>query len=186
MLARGDELPSEGLRAMVPVNVRAGGDRLGNKVSSLFVHLPVAESNPLQRYVHTLDRAEADKSGTQARGGETLIQLAGLAPPVFHSFLARGLFASRLFNVTITNVPGPQQPLYACGSRMTEVLPLVPLAADHEVGIAVVSYDGDLYFGLIADRDSTADLEVLSIGIAREVAELRELAQVGASAASRA
>ena len=175
MLAHGDDLPHEGLRAMVPVNIRNGGDRLGNKVTSLFVHLPVAESNPLQRYVHTVDHAEADKSGSQAQGGETLLQLAGLAPPVFHSFLARGLFASRLFNVTITNVPGPQQPLYACGSRLTEVLPLVPLAADHSVGIAVVSYDGDLFFGLIADRDGTADLEILSRGIARAMAELREL-----------
>ena len=89
--------------------------------------------------------------------------------------MARSLFASRLFNVTITNVPGPQQPLYACGSKLTEVLPLVPLAADHAVGIAVVSYDGALFFGLIADRDGTADLEVLSVGIARAIAELREL-----------
>jgi WS/DGAT/MGAT family acyltransferase len=184
MLARGDELPHEGLRAMVPVNIRtADGDQLGNKVTSLFVHLPVAESNPLQRYVHTLDHAEADKSGSQAEGGETLIHLAGLAPPVFHSFLARGLFASRLFNVTITNVPGPQQPLYACGSRMTEVFPLVPLAADHSVGIAVVSYDGALYFGLIADRDSGGDLDLLSYGIAREIAELRELAHARPAAA---
>jgi diacylglycerol O-acyltransferase / wax synthase len=176
LFARGDALPSDGLRAMVPVNIRAAGEKLGNRVSSLFVHLPVAEDNPLQRYVHTLDHAEGDKSGTQARGGETLVQLAGLAPPVLHSFLARSLYASRLFNVTITNVPGPQQPLYACGSRMTEVFPLVPLAADHSVGIAIVSYDGALYFGLIADRDSTADLEILSRGIAREIARLHELA----------
>ena len=175
LVARGDEPPEAGLRAMVPINIRSAGDKLGNRISSLFVHLPVAESNPLQRYVHTVDRAEADKSGTQARGGETLVQLAGLAPPVIHSFLARSLFASRLFNVTITNVPGPQQPLYACGSRMTEVFPLVPLAADHSIGIAVVSYDGALFFGLIADRDGTEDLEVLSYGIARAIAELGDL-----------
>ena len=176
MLERGDELPPEGLRAMVPVNLRSVGDALGNRITSLFVHLPVAEENALRRYVHTMDHAEADKAGTQARGGETLVQLAGLAPPVVHSFLARSLFASRLFNVTITNVPGPQQPLYACGSRMTEVFPLVPLAADHAVGVAVVSYDGDLYFGLVADRDGVDDLSVLSYGIARAIAELRELA----------
>lgn len=176
LVARGDDLPEHGLRAMVPVSIRVAGETLGNRISSLFVHLPVAEENPLQRYVHTVDHAEADKSGDQARGGETLVQLAGLAPPVIHSFLARSLFASRLFNVTITNVPGPQQPLYACGSRLTAVLPLVPLAADHSVGIAVVSYDGDLFFGLIADRDGVGDLEFLSFGIARAIAELRELA----------
>ena len=176
MLERGEEPPGDGLRAMVPVNIRTAGDQLGNRISSLFVHLPVGEHNALERYVHTVDEAESLKSGTQARGGETLVQLAGLAPPVVHSFLARSLFASRLFNVTITNVPGPQQPLYACGSRLTELVPLVPLAADHSVGLAVVSYDGYLYFGLIADRDSTQDLEVLSRAIARAVAELRELA----------
>jgi diacylglycerol O-acyltransferase / wax synthase len=181
LVARGDEPPPEGLRAMIPVNIRTAGDKLGNRISSLFVHLPVAESNPLQRYVHTVDHAEADKSGEQARGSETLVGLAGFAPPVLHSFLARSLFASRLFNVTITNVPGPQQPLYACGSRMTAVFPLVPLAADHSVGIAVVSYDGDLYFGLIGDRDSTRDLDVLSYGIARAIAELRELAATRSS-----
>ena len=158
-------------------------DRLGNKIT-LALRAPArrgGESAPALR-PHGGPR-EADKSGSQARGGETLIRLAGLAPPVIHSFLARSLFASRLFNVTITNVPGPQQPLYACGSRMTEVLPLVPLAADHSVGIAVVSYDGDLYFGLIADRDRTRDLDVLSHGIARAIAELRELAATRSSGA---
>ena len=102
---------------------------------------------------------------------------------MLHSFLARSLFATRLFNVTVTNVPGPQQPLYAFGARMREVLPLVPLAADHAVGIAVVSYDGDLYFGLIGDRDSTDDLDVLSYGIAHAIAELRELAATRSSGA---
>jgi WS/DGAT/MGAT family acyltransferase len=183
LMARGAELPREGLRAMVPVNIRAAGDSLGNRVSSLFVYLPVAESNALQRYVHTMDHAEADKASTQAHAGETLVQLAGLAPPVLHSFLARSLFDSRLFNVTVTNVPGPQQPMYACGSRMTEVFPLVPLAADHSVGIAVISYDGDLFFGLTADRDSSEDLEALSYGIAKGIAELRQLAATTSSAA---
>jgi WS/DGAT/MGAT family acyltransferase len=177
LLARGEEPPADGLRAMVPVNLRPAehNGELGNKITSLFVNLPVADPNFLQRFVHATDRAESLKSSSQGLGGETLVKLTSLAPPILHSVLARSLFASRLFNVTITNVPGPQQPLYACGSRLTEVLPLVPLAADHSVGIAVVSYDGDLFFGLIADRDGTADLEVLSVGIARALAELREL-----------
>jgi WS/DGAT/MGAT family acyltransferase len=186
LVARGDELPREGLRAMVPVNIRTAGDKLGNRVSSLFVYLPVAESNALQRYVHTMDHAEADKESPQAHAGETLVQLAGLAPPVVHSFLARSLFDSRLFNVTVTNVPGPQQPVYACGSQMTEVFPLVPLAADHSVGIAVVSYDGDLFFGLTADRDSSGDLDVLSDGIAHGIEELRQLAATRSSRAPAA
>jgi len=181
LLARGEDPPANGLRAMVPVNLRPAdhNGELGNQITSLFVNLPVADPNPLQRFVHATDRAESLKSGSQGLGGETLVKLTSLAPPILHSVLARSLFASRLFNVTITNVPGPQQPLYACGSRLTEVLPLVPLAADHSVGIAVVSYDGYLFFGLIADRDGTGDLDLLSVGIARAIAELLELTTHG-------
>jgi WS/DGAT/MGAT family acyltransferase len=180
LLTRGENPPADGLRAMVPVNIRSDdAGQLGNQVTSLFVNLPVADGNPLQRFVHATDRAESLKSSKQGLGGETLVRLASLAPPILHSVLARSLFASRLFNITITNVPGPQQRLYACGSSLSEVLPLVPLAADHSVGIAVVSYDGNLFFGLIADRDGVADLDVLSQGIARAIAELRELAAHG-------
>ena len=95
---------------------------------------------------------------------------------MLHSFLARGLFATRLFNVTVTNVPGPQFPLYAFGSRMQAVWPLVPLAANHGVGLAVFSYDGELFFCLNADRDSVPDLDVLTTGIRRSIDELRSLA----------
>jgi hypothetical protein len=105
-----------------------------------------------------------------------MINLAAHAPPVIHSFLAQGLFATRLFNVTVTNVPGPQFPLYAFGSRMQAVWPLVPLAANHGVGLAVFSYDGKLFFCLNADRDSVPDLDVLATGIRRSIDELRELA----------
>ncbi len=83
-----------------------------------------------------------------------MIDLAGHMPPVLHSFVARSLFATRLFNVTITNVPGPQIPLYYFGSKVEEIWPLVPIAAEHAVGLAVFSYDGKLFFCLNADRDS--------------------------------
>jgi diacylglycerol O-acyltransferase / wax synthase len=99
-----------------------------------------------------------------------------LAPPAIHSFLARALFATRLFNVTITNVPGPPVPLYAFGARLREVWPLVPIAASHAVGIAVVSYDGDLFFCINADRDSVNDVSVLRGGMLRSLRELRERA----------
>ena len=176
--ARGETPPAQGLRAMVPVNIRAGGDRLalGNRITSLFVHLPVDESAPGVRYARQVDEAEGLKSGTQGMGSSVMIDLAGHAPPVLHSFLARGLFASRLFNVTITNVPGPQAPLYAFGSRMLSVWPIVPLAASHGVGLAVFSYDGQLFFCLNADRDSMPDLDVLATGISASLDELHQLA----------
>jgi diacylglycerol O-acyltransferase len=175
---RGEKLPAGGLRAMVPVNIRAAGERLalGNRITSLFVHLPIAEADPLERYRRQVEEAEGLKSSSQATGSSAIIGLAGHAPPVLHSFLARGLFATRLFNVTITNVPGPQFPLYAFGSRLQAVWPLVPLAASHGVGLAVFSYDGQLFFCLNADRDSVPDLDVLATGIRRSVEELRRLA----------
>jgi diacylglycerol O-acyltransferase / wax synthase len=175
---RGEPLPPQGLRAMVPVNVRAGAEHLalGNKITSLFVHLPVAESDPAARYARVLAEAEGLKSGSQGVGGAALIQLTGLAPPALHAFLARSLFASRLFNLTVTNVPGPQTTLYAFGAAMRWVVGLVPLAEDHTVGIAILSYDGRMTFTLAGDHDTMPDLEVLAGGIKDSLAELRALA----------
>ncbi|MGA9372451.1 MAG: wax ester/triacylglycerol synthase family O-acyltransferase [Solirubrobacterales bacterium] len=175
---RGEEMPRAGLRAMVPVNVRTAGDRLamGNRISTLFVHLPVAEGDPKRRYERQMEDAETLKSGNQATGSTTLIDITRHMPPVIHSFMARSMYATRLFNLTITNVPGPQLPLYYFGSKVDQIWPLVPIAADHAVGLAVFSYDGTLYFCVNADRDTVPDLEVLREGIAESLTELGELA----------
>ena len=175
---RDEPPPRAGVRAMVPVNIRSAAERLalGNRITSLFVHLPVAEPDPLRRYELQVDEAEALKAGTQALGSREIVDLAAHAPPVIHTFLARSLFATRLFNVTITNVPGPQMPLYAFGSRLQAVWPVVPLAAEHAVGIAVFSYDGRVFFCINAARDSVPDLDVFGAGIAASIAELAELA----------
>jgi WS/DGAT/MGAT family acyltransferase len=172
--ARGEELPAAGLRAMVPVNVRDAGQHLalGNRITSLFVHLPVCEEDPVRRYERQMEEAESLKSGTQALGATTIIDLTSIAPPAVHSFLARSLYATRLFNLTITNVPGPQQPLYAMGSRMREVWPIVPLAAEHAIGLAVLSYAGQVFFTVNADYDAVPDLDVLVDGLRDSIAEL--------------
>ncbi|HKJ36424.1 MAG TPA: wax ester/triacylglycerol synthase family O-acyltransferase [Solirubrobacterales bacterium] len=182
LISRGEELPTEGLRAMVPVNIRPAAERLalGNQITSLFVHLPVAIGERAERFKHQLEEAEGLKSSTQAEGSRGLIEAAGMAPPVLHSFLARSLFASRLFNVTVTNVPGPQVPLYAVGSEVEEIWPVVPLAAEHAVGIAVLSYNGSVYFCLNCDHDSVTDLEVLRGAIETEISDLLELASKAA------
>jgi len=179
LIDRGEEPPDHGLRAMVPVNIRSEADRLrtGNKVSSLFVHLPVCEPDPLRRYELVAGDARELKAGAQARGGADLVALSGLAPPILHALFAAPAFGTRLFNLTITNVPGPRRPLYAFGARMEEVLPLVPLAAGHAVGIAVVSYAGWVFFGLSGDERAAPDLIVLRDGIAQSLAELRSLAR---------
>jgi WS/DGAT/MGAT family acyltransferase len=177
LVERGEAPPTAGLRAMVPVNVRGAADRLalGNRITSLFVHLPVAEENPIVRYAKVLEDAERLKSGDQAVGGSTLVQVAGLAPPVVHSFFAQALFATRLFNVTVTNVPGAQLTLYAFGAPMHRVLGLVPLAAEHGVAVAILSYDGKVTFNVVADRDTVPDAEVVASGIQESLEELLAL-----------
>ena len=184
LLARGEDPPRQGLRAMVPVNIRREGDHgeLGNKVSSLFVDLPVAEADPLRRYELVRAAVEKRKAGGQALAAGAVTGLTGLAPPVLHASLARSLFAKRLFNVTITNVPASPRRLYAFGAPMVDVVPIVPLAAEHAVGIAVVSYAGGMTFGLCADRATVPDLDVLRDGIVTSLRELAALANATAAA----
>jgi hypothetical protein len=112
-----------------------------------------------------------------------MMDITSHMPPVIHSFLARSMYATRLFNLTITNVPGPQLSLYYFGSKVQEIWPLVPIAAEHAVGLAVFSYDGTLFFCINADRDTVPDLDVLSTGIAESLAELGELAAESTRAA---
>jgi diacylglycerol O-acyltransferase / wax synthase len=175
---RGEVIPEPGLRAMVPMNIRTAADHLsmGNRISSLFVHLPVTAADAAERYRLQVEEAETLKAGTQHEGSSLLLNLGNHMPPVLHSFVARSLFATRLFNVTITNVPGPQIPLYYFGSKVQEIWPLVPIAASHAIGLAVFSYDGKLFFCINADRDTVPDLDVLNTGIAESLKELGELA----------
>ena len=180
LLSRGETPPEAGLRAMVPVNVRTDGEKLalGNKISSLFVELPVAEPDTLRRYQLQSSASRRHKRHGQATGSRALIDFSSHAPPVIHSFLARSMYATRLFNLTITNVPGPQTPLYSFGAQVEEVWPLVPLAAEHAIGIAILSYAGDICICLNADPDAVPDLEVLRSGIEDAIADLKELARV--------
>jgi diacylglycerol O-acyltransferase / wax synthase len=175
---RGEALDSP-LRAMVPVNLRADDDSdMGNRVTSLFVELPIGEALLRARYERTREAAMELKSGTAALGGSTLVLATGMAPPVLHESISKMLFAPRLFNLTITNVPGPQLPLYSLGCRMRRILPLVPLFADHAVGMAIVSYDGELVFGINADFTAVPDLELLRAAMADEFDQLKALANV--------
>lgn len=175
LVSRGETPPAQGMRAMVPMNVRAASEHLalGNRVSSLFVELPVAEPDAERRYRETVARSRALKDGgRQAAGTTAVLELAGLAPPLLHSSIAQSLYANRLFNVTVTNVPGPQQTLYAFGAPLREIRPLVPLAADHAVGVAIVSYDGNAFLGIVSDRDTVPDLPVMVDAVGRSVEDL--------------
>ncbi len=182
LVERGDELPRT-LRAMVPMNLRRASEQmaLGNRVSSLFVELPIAEPMAIARFERIAAETRRLKRSSAPAGADTFIDLAGLAPPVIHAALARSSYATRLFNVTITNVPGPPMPLFAFGGRLREVLPFVPLAAEHAVGVAIFSYDGGITFGVSADRASTPDVGTLALGIAEGIEELLELARATTS-----
>jgi WS/DGAT/MGAT family acyltransferase len=178
LLARGETPPAAGVRAQIPVNVRTSEtEALGNVLTSLFVELPVAEEDPLARHRRVVAGAARSKAGGQQVGGKALIDLAALAPPAVGEVLGRAMFGGqRVFNLTITNVRGSDTPLYVLGSRLRSVLPYVPLFAGHTVGIAVVSYAGEVVFGLGVDRTSAPDLATLADGVRSSMDELRALA----------
>ncbi|HEY3090126.1 MAG TPA: wax ester/triacylglycerol synthase family O-acyltransferase [Jatrophihabitantaceae bacterium] len=177
LLFRGEPVtPATTVRAMVPVSVRSALDEaeLGSQVSGLVVDLPVGEANPLMRLSQVSYAMKAHKESGQSVGADALVALSGFAPPTLHAVgarLANGL-TRRMFNLVITNVPGPQVPLYAAGARMLEIFPVVPLASGQAVTIGLTSYAGGVYYGLNADRDAMADVDVLAALIEESLAEL--------------
>ena len=176
LLTRGETVtPTTTIRAMVPVSVRSDGEsELGNRVSSYFVDLPVGEGNPVMRLHQVSFAMRGHKESAQSVGADALVQLTGFAPPTIHALGARVAsgFSKRLFNVVVTNVPGPQFPLYAAGARMLEMYPVVPLGKGQAVSIGLTSYDGGVYYGLNADRDAMPDIDVLATCIEESLAEL--------------
>ena len=149
------------LKAMVTVSVRAESERgaLGNKVAAMWAPLPVGIDDPVESLHYIAQAMEELKKSGQAVGAQVLTNLAGFAPPTILSQAARLQARQRFFNLVVTNVPGPQFPLYVLGRRMKVLYPVVPLARRQALGIAVMSYDGNLGFGLLADFDALPDLE---------------------------
>ncbi|WP_448627056.1 WS/DGAT/MGAT family O-acyltransferase [Geodermatophilus sp. URMC 64] len=179
LLSRGEPVVgSTSVRALVPVSLQDADASPGGRVASFLVDLPVGEPNPYVRLAQLGYAMRGVAQESQSVGADRLIALTGFAPPTMHALgvrAARGL-PRRLFNLVITNVPGPQVPLYAAGSRMREVFPVVPLARGQGVSIGMTSYDGCVFVGLNADRDSVGDVDVLADLIEQEVAELARTA----------
>jgi WS/DGAT/MGAT family acyltransferase len=179
LLSRGEPVVgSTSVRALVPVSVRNEDDETGNQVSSLLIDLPVGEPNPWVRLARISYAMRGLTQNGQSVGADTLSALSGFAPPTLHALGARAAsgLSRRLFNLVVTNVPGPQAPLYAGGARMIEVYPVVPLVRGQGLAIGMTSYDGTVYVGLNADRDSLSDVHVLADLIEQEVAFLVETA----------
>lgn len=164
------------LRAMVPVSMRTDDERgaLGNRVSMVPAELPVGEGDPRWRLQYVHDNMTALKSSGIAVAGDDLVQATNYVPPTLLGIASRLLVRTRAVNTAITNVPGPQFPLYCMGARLLEAFPYVGILDGVALSIAVVSYDGQLGFGITGDRDVMADLSIVARGIERGVDELAE------------
>jgi diacylglycerol O-acyltransferase / wax synthase len=169
------------LKAMVPVSVRAESERgaLGNKVSAIYAPLPIGLDDPIARFRAVHEATRGLKTSGQAVGAEMITSLADFAPPTILSQAARLQTAQRFFNLTVTNVPGPQFPLYMLGRELCRVYPLVPLADGCALGIAIMSYDGRIDFGLVSDYDALPDLDDVAAALDGAIGELAALAGVG-------
>ena len=162
------------LRAMVPVSVRADVEHgaLGNRVAAMWAPLPVGLHDPVQRLLTISREMDGIKESGQAVGAQVLTELTGFAPPTIMAQAARLQARQRLFNLVVTNVPGPQFPLYMLSHQLKAMYPMVPLAENQALGIAIMSYNGQLNFGLNADYDAIDDLEALADELRAAIEEL--------------
>jgi diacylglycerol O-acyltransferase len=170
------------LRALVPVSVRAEHERgqIGNKIAVMRGPLPVYVEDPLARLGVVAEAMRGLKESKQALGAEVIAGVQDFAPPTILAQASRLNFSTRLFNMIVTNVPGPQFPLYVLGKELEEVFPIAFLPRDHALAIAIMSYNGALNFGLLGDFDALPDIDVIGDAIAAEKDALVALAQAQA------
>src|SRR4051794_10268807 len=177
--ARGLRTEGLELRAAVPVSVRTADERgaLGNRLTQVVAPLPVGLRDPLARLQRVREAMADVKESKQALGAQVIAGAQEFAPPTLLAQASRMNFSTRFFNVLVTNVPGPQVPLYVLGRRIESVFPVPFLAGDRALAIAVMSYDGGMGFGLLGDMDAMADLVIVAKGIDDALAELLALAR---------
>ena len=169
----GDDAPERAV-ALVPVSVRTETDsgELGNRISTVFVDLPL-RGEPLERLEAISATMRDVKSSAQVRAGSLIVGAAGLAPPLVSALAARAMSAPRVFNLVVSNVPGPQQTFYLDGVPLSEVYPAVPLNPRNQaLSVGILSYDGGVYFGLLADRGALPDVGDAAAQLEAAVARL--------------
>jgi WS/DGAT/MGAT family acyltransferase len=172
--ARGHDTEDLEMRAMVPVSVRAEEERgaLGNRISAMMAPLPIWCQDPVGR-LHLISEIMGDLKGSgQAVGAEILTRLVDFAPTTIASQAARLQPAQRFFNLVVTNVPGPQFPLYLLGRELQAIFPLVPLARRQALCVGIMSYNGQVNFGLVGDYDAMADLESFGLDLEAAIEEI--------------
>jgi len=177
---RGQRTDGLELKAMVPVSVRSDDQRgqLGNQVAAIYAPLPVWCQEPVARLDIVREQMKGLKEGGQAVGAQVLTELSGFAPPTVMGQAARLMSRQRFFNLVVTNVPGPQFSLYLMGRKAIEPFPMVPLAKNQGLGIAIMSFDGKMNFGLVGDYDVLWDLDDLAHDLYESLAELADAAGV--------
>jgi WS/DGAT/MGAT family acyltransferase len=177
---RGQNTDGLELKAMVPVSVRQDLERgaLGNKVAAMMAPLPVWCQEPVARLDIVREELKDLKSGSQAVGAQVLTDLSGFAPSTIMDQASRLMARQRFFNLVVTNVPGPQFPLYLLGRKMLDPFPMVPLAKNQALGVALLSYDGAINFGVVGDYDLMWDLDDFADDLRESLAELAVTAGV--------
>lgn len=174
-----DTLSQTEFRAMAPVSVRSRNDgmSLGNQVAMWLVTLPIDEPDPVEQHATVVAETNRLKETNQALGAATLVQISAGAPSTLVSLGGRLAANARPFNMTVTNVPGPQFPLYLYDAKLLETYPLVPLWESHGVGIALFSYSGSVDWGLNADYGLMYDIEEFSADVYEAFVDLLKAAR---------
>jgi diacylglycerol O-acyltransferase len=175
------------LRALVPVSIRTEDEygALGNRIAAMRAPLPVYLSDPVERLRQVQQSMGNLKQSKQALGAEVIAGLQDFAPPTLLAQASRVNFSTRLFNLIVTNVPGPQFPLYLLGREMREIVPIAFLPENHALAIAIMSYNSKVDFGLLADYDAMPDLEDFGEMLEESLAELLEEARKRTKAAAQ-
>jgi WS/DGAT/MGAT family acyltransferase len=184
LIARGDAIDGGVLRTLVPVSLRAAGDHTSNnQVSAIIAELPIGVADPVRRLAATRLQMDGLKSSHQVEAGEVVMSLVGLVPPTLYAVAlqtataALRRFPQRSVHTVTTNVPGPRTPLHALGREMLEYLPFVPLSQGLRVGVAILSYNGQVCFGVTGDYDTVPEVDWFCTRIEAGVAELTKRAR---------
>ena len=157
---------------MPPVADQHGA--LGNRVSAMMAPLAVGRRDPVDRLQAASETMRHLKSSGQAVGASLLTDVTNFTPPTIAAQAARLQSYQRFFNTVVTNVPGPQFPLYLLGRELQDIFPMVPLAANQAVCFGIMSYNGGVNFGITADYDAMPDLDALLDDMNASIAELVE------------
>jgi hypothetical protein len=176
------------MRALVPVSVRTKDERgtLGNRLTVMRGPLPVYIEHPVARLRFVKEAMDGLKESKQAVGAATMAAVTNLAPPTVLAQASRLNFSTRLFNLIVTNIPGPQMPLYVLGRQLEDLFPVAFLPANHGLAIAIMSYNGGIDYGLLADYDALPDVDLVAEGIDEALQELLEAAHSQSRAAAKA